>query len=125
MHKDLSHLHHIKHNMEQRFGETIAVFQEDLFEKAVAEAEAGMPHTALETIQLGISLDTIKSSADICYMYGFMAQLAIGLGKLKLATRAYEVGIRLLDAEDHEGKELFARLKSLLDSEGWKGDLQA
>ncbi len=116
-----------KNQLIDKFGAHYFKQAELFFERATAQAEQGLIHSAIADGKFALDLSNYSNDTEgIEFLIGFMAQLHCDLGRIKQARAYYNLGLQLLDDEaaDYEdSREMYRRLKELIDSESWKGDI--
>jgi len=114
-----------KNQIVDKFGEHYFNQTELFFERAIAQAEQGLIFSAIADGKFALELSNYSNDkSGIQYLVGFISQLHCDLGQITKSKSYYELGIKLLDekATDYEDdKEMFRRLKELIDGESWKG----
>lgn len=109
----------------EKFGEQYFEQAEIFFERAMAQAEQGLIHSAIADGKFALELSEYSNDkSGVEFLLGFIAQLHCDLGKINKALAYYELGLKMLDPEGEnyeDDKEMFRRLKEHIDSESWKG----
>ena len=108
----------------EKFGEQYFEQVKIFFERALAQAKKGLLHSATAYSNFALELSNYSNDKiGVQYLIGFIAQIHCDIGQIKKAKAYYELGIKLLDADDEDypqDKKMYDELKSHLDSEGWK-----
>ena len=109
----------------ENLGDSFADQTDVFFERAVFEADNEMQLSAVSNAKFAIELGQFQKEIPIIYIYGFLSQVLLDLGKIKDAKTMCNVGIKLLDDNDSDyekDKASFYELQEMIKSEGWKGD---
>ena len=117
-----------KNQIVEKFGEQYFDQAEIFFERAIAQAKQGLLHSAISDGKFALELSYYSNDkSGIQYLIGFISQLHCDLGQISQSKSYYELGLKLLDYEaaDYEDdKEMYRRLKELIDGESWKGSIE-
>lgn len=117
-----------KNQIVEKFGEQYFDQAEIFFERAIAQAKQGLLHSAISDGKFALELSYYSNDkSGIQYLIGFISQLHCDLGQISQSKSYYELGLKLLDNEaaDYEDdKEMYRRLKELIDGESWKGSIE-
>lgn len=109
----------------ENLGESFAEQTDVFFERAIYEADNEMQLSAVSNAKFAIELGQFQEDVPIIYIYGFLSQLLLDMGKIKDAKMMCNVGIKLLDDDDidyENDKAMFFELRDMINSEGWKDD---
>ncbi|CAG5087733.1 hypothetical protein [Parvicella tangerina] len=117
-----------KNQIVEKFGEQYFDQAEIFFERAMAQAKQGLLHSAISDGKFAFDLSYYSNDkSGIQYLIGFLSQLHCDLGQINQSKAYYELGLKLLDTEatDYEDdKEMYRKLKELIDGESWKGSIE-
>lgn len=117
-----------KNQIVAKFGEQFFDQAEIFFERAMAQAKQGLLHSAISDSKFALDLSYYSNDkSGIQYLIGFLSQLHCDLGQINQSKAYYELGLKFLDSEAteyEEDKEMYRRLKELIDGESWKGNIE-
>ena len=120
-----SDFHSFKTEIINKFGSHYYDQTEIFFERAMAQAQKGLLHSAIAHGKFALELTQFSNdNTGIIYLLGFLSQLHCDLGQIKKSLAYYDLGIKLLDPVDKNYEndgQLFKNLKELIDGESWKG----
>jgi tetratricopeptide (TPR) repeat protein len=112
----------------EKFGEQYFDQAEIFFERAMAQAKQGLLHSAISDGKFALDLSYYSNDkSGLQYLIGFLSQLHCDLGQISNSKAYYELGLKLLDSEAIEyedDKEMYRKLKELIDGENWKGNIE-
>ena len=95
------------------------------FERAVAQANKKLLHSAIADAQTAYTFSQFNYEYRIVYLIGFLSQLHIDTEDFRKARAYCELGYKMLDPDDTDyadDKAKFDELKEIIDSESWKDD---
>jgi len=120
--------YNFRNQIVEKFGEQYFVQAEIFFERAIVQAKQGFLQSAISDGKFALELSNYSNDkSGIQYLIGFLSQLHCDLGQISKSTAYYELGLKLLDSEakDYEDdKEMYRKLKELIDGESWKGSIE-
>ncbi len=114
-----------KNQIVEKFGEQYFEQTDIFFQRAVEQAKKGLFLSAITDGKFAMEMSNYSSNKSmIIDIIGFISQLHCDLGQIKNSKAYYELGLKLIDVESEfyeDDKEMYRKLKELIDSESWKG----